>query len=283
MSSSYYPNHHDPEICPTCGKRKEKNHKKLEEKNDMKDFNPSTFKMDPQSMKHLFTMLLTLLTHFDFEKDKKHDKEKDSKHPHHESECKHCKMEQPEWWKHEDKKHHDKTPSKWEEKYEVPEKHSRHYELEPSFTEYEEVDEFMMDDSSSFEYDFPKYGKHKCSKCDKFHFELESSSSSSSSSEEMKKKMPHHDDKPDHIWLPDILKLLYKHNLLNLDHLFEQMKKDKEHDEKHQCKHCKKEHHWKDEYDYVHGKEEYTKKYYYKGMPLKKVKRKADPYKKFME
>lgn len=288
MSSSYYPDHHEPTHCPTCKKRKENDQKKIDEKNYFKDFNPSTFKFDPQSIKHLFMMLLTLLNHYETDKDKYHDKEKHSKHPHHKCQCKCHEKGHHEWWKHEDHKHHDKKPCKCEEKYDESENKFRHVELKPHFPSTEHDDEFMMDHSdhsSSFEYDYskfehyPEYGKHKCPKCDKSHLEFESSSS-----EEMQ-KTPNHNgnsEMPDKIWLSDILNLLYRHNLLNLDHLFDQMKKHKEHDDKHQCKHCKKEKYWKDEYDYHHGKEKYTKEYYYKGIPLKKVKRKANPYKKFM-
>jgi len=139
--------------------------------------------------------------------------------------------------------------------------------------EYEEMDHLIKfkpnypltskhheDYSSSFQFQHHKEEKHykpcKCHEGKKHHIELESSS------EEMHKNSY---EMPDNIWLGELMSVLYKHNLLNLEPLFDKVHNKKEQHNKPCCKCCHEKH---DE------KHEYSKEYYFNGMPLKKIKRK---------
>ena len=315
MSSSYHSNHQEHTFCPSCGKRKtiepKPVAKPVEENTNFGNFDFSSLMADPQTMKSLFLFLLTLFNKFESEK-------KEPKTPHHECKCKdHHNKEKYDWWKHDNKhddssskheckckcknntkkghdwwKHddkHDESPSKHEcdcMKKE-PEKKYRHFELEPDFSKVsKQYEDFLTDFSSSFESEFNHFKKeqnkhenYKNYEHKNFHFDLDSSSS-----EDMQQQY-HHKNKPempDKIWLADVLSLLYKYNLLNLDNLFDQLNKNNHnhHQNKPTCN-CNKGKKWGDSYNHKNDNYEYTKEYYYKGMPLKKIKRKADPYKKF--
>lgn len=266
MSSSYSPQHHEPTFCPSCGKRKNNFFNNAEENNNFQDMNTDSFKLDYHSIKSLVMLLITLLNKFEFDKEPKkthhecncnykHHPDKDDWWKHfnkhngkHECGCK--KHEHYDWWTDEEKhgNHHDKHECECKMKDKKPEKNYHHFELKPNSLESTEVEEMMAVDSSSYEFEYKpptkeeNSKKHRC-KCQDhkpFHEEYESSSS-----EEMQKQ-PHEKkqhEMPDKIWLTDILSLLYNHNLLNLDHLFDQLHKGKQPHKKPTCN-CHKEKHW---------------------------------------
>ncbi len=204
----------------------------------------------------------------------KHDYKSDK---HHDCKCKkrHDKHEH-DWWKHDYKsdKHHDCKCKK---------RHDKHEHDWWKHDDKEDYDWIKYDDK--FEKHHKKHDCHckkECPKCIKL-LALESSS-----------MVMHKQDSgiPEKIWLPDQLALLFKNNLLNLDHLFNQLNKDKNkythHKGNHAIKfsetpncHCRKGKDWDKEYEEKKCKC-ITKKYYYKGMPLKKFKRSVAQYKKLM-
>ncbi|KGR79282.1 hypothetical protein [Ureibacillus manganicus] len=215
----------------------------------------------------------------------KHDDKHDESSSKHECKCKNHPKKNHDWWKHGDKHDESSSKHKCDCKKNEPGKKYRHFELEPDSSKVSKhYEDFLSDFSSSFEYEYNHFKKEmnkhenfKSHERKNFHFELDSSSS-----EEMQQHYNHKNEPemPDKIWLADVLSLLYKHNLLNLDNLFDQLNKSKHHPNKPTCN-CNRRKHWEESYNHKNDKYEYTKEYYYKGIPLKKIKRKADSYKKF--